>query len=205
MYAYIKGALVFKSPAQIIIETSGGVAYWLHISLNTFTAIQNLNEAKLFTWLAVREDAHILYGFFDEAERDLFLQLVSVNGVGPSTAQVMLSFMRPQELLTAITTGDHTSLKRIKGIGAKTAERIVLELKDKLGKAFADTNLATLTPISGGSNANATNNFQAEALAALINLGIAKPVAVQAIQKVLKANPAIANVETLIRQALNNL
>ena len=99
MYAYIKGALVFKSPAQIIIETSGGVAYWLHISLNTFTAIQNLNEAKLFTWLAVREDAHILYGFFDEAERDLFLQLVSVNGVGPSTAQVMLSFMRPQELL----------------------------------------------------------------------------------------------------------
>jgi Holliday junction DNA helicase RuvA len=172
----------------------GGVGYELQISLNTYSHIEGLDKGLLLTYLHIREDAHILYGFFERAEKDLFIQLISVSGVGASTARMMLSAMKPEEITRAILQGNARQLESIKGIGKKSAERIILELRDKLGKAREDTtNFSSLT----------NNTLEQDALNALITLGIARPAAENAIKKVNREG--VDKVEDLIKQALKFL
>jgi holliday junction DNA helicase RuvA len=193
MIAYLKGAFVHKSPAVVQVDVNG-VGYEVQISLNTFSKIQYLDKGLLYTSLLIREDAHILYGFFDLAEKEMFLQLISVSGVGASTARVMLSYMKPNELAHAIIQGDSHTLEGIKGIGKKTAERLVVELRDKLAKQPLESNISPLK----------NNTLQRDALNALTALGINRIAADQAIQKTLLAEPGL-NVEELIKKALRTL
>lgn len=180
-----------KNPAQVYVDVNG-VGYEVNISLNTYAHIQNLNEGKLYTFLQVKEDGHILFGFFDKAEKEMFVQLISVSGVGAATARMMLSNLRPEEISKAIVQGNVKLLESIKGIGKKTAERLVLELKDKAGK------------LSGGAEAAAMggNSLQQDALNALVALGISKQMAEAAITKTLKPEPGINNLEELIKKSL---
>ena len=133
MIAYLDGKFVYKSPAIVHLDVNG-VGYEVQISLNTFSKIQHLEKGQLHTCLLIREDAHILYGFFDKLEKEMFLNLISVSGIGATTARMMLSYMKPEELTRLIVLSDIHGLEKIKGIGKKTAERLVLELKDKLSK-----------------------------------------------------------------------
>ncbi len=194
MIAFIKGLFVYKSPAVVHIEANG-VGYELQISLNTYTHIQTLNQGMLYTWLHIREDAHILYGFFDLTEKELFLQLISVSGVGASTARMMLSSMKPEEIAQAIAQNNTKLLEGIKGIGKKSAERIVLELKDKMKKYQWDTSQSVVIP----------DSVDVDALNALMALGIPRAAAETAIKKVVKANPAMTNIEDIIKSALKSL
>ena len=194
MIAFIRGNFVYKSPAVVHLEANG-VGYELQISLHTYSAIQNLEKGLLYTHLQIREDAHILYGFSDLVEKELFLQLVSVSGVGAATARMMLSSLRPDEIVRAITQGNTKQLESIKGIGKKSAERIVLELRDKLSKTKWDTNIPTMV----------NNTLEQDALNALMALGIARAAGEQAIQKVLKAEPGLQVVEDIIKKALKTL
>ena len=193
MIAYLKGDFVHKSPAMVQVEVNG-VGYEVQISLNTYTKIQNLDKGILHTSLLIREDAHILYGFFDLAEKEIFMQLISVSGIGASTARVMLSYMKPDELAKAIIMGDTKTLEGLKGIGKKTAERMVLELRDKLAKHPLDSNISPLK----------NNTLQQDALNALTALGINRIAAGQAIEKTLIADPNLS-VEELIKKALRTL
>ncbi len=193
MIAYLKGNFVHKSPAVVQIDVSG-VGYEVQISLHTYSKIQNLEKGMLHTSLLIREDAHILYGFFDLAEKEMFQHLLSVSGIGASTARVMLSYMKPDELARAIVSGDSRSLEAIKGIGKKTAERMVVELKDKLAKHPLDSNISPLK----------NNTLQQDALNALTALGINRQAAEQALHKTLAANPNLS-VEELIKKALRTL
>lgn len=194
MIAFVKGYFVRKTPAQVLVDVNG-VGYELQISLNTYSSIQNQDKGQLFTYFHVREDAQILFGFFDEAEKNLFIQLISVSGVGAATARMMLSSMKPAELIRAITEGNVRQLESIKGIGKKSAERIVLELKDKFGRTPFDSNISTLK----------NNSLEHDALNALIALGIARPAGEQAIQRVLKADPTLDKIEEVIKKALKTL
>lgn len=191
MYAYLQGKFTMKNPAQVYVDVNG-VGYEVNISLNTYAHIQNLNEGKLYTFLQVKEDGHILFGFFDKVEKEIFVQLISVSGVGAATARMMLSNLRPEEISKAIVQGNVKLLESIKGIGKKTAERLVLELKDKAGK------------LSGGAEAAAMggNSLQQDALNALVALGISKQMAEAAITKTLKPEPGINNLEELIKKSL---
>jgi Holliday junction DNA helicase RuvA len=191
MYAYLQGIFTYKSPALVYVDING-VGYETHISLNTYSAIQGLEKGKLYTWLQVKEDAHVLYGFFERSEKEIFLQLVSVSGVGAATARMMLSSLKPQEVSTAIIQGNIKLLESVKGIGRKTAERLVLELKDKVQKNVS------------GSEASfqVGNNIQQDALNALIALGISRQLAEQSIQKITRAEPGIIQLEELIKKAL---
>lgn len=193
MIAYLKGDFVHKTPAVVHIDVNG-VGYEVQISLHTYSKIQNLDKGILHTSLLIREDAHILYGFFDLAEKELFMQLISVSGIGASTARVMLSYMRPEELAKAIIQGDTKTLEGIKGIGKKTAERMVLELRDKLAKHALESNISPLK----------NNTLHQDALNALTALGISRQAASQAIEKTLAANPNLS-VEELIKMALRTL
>lgn len=193
MIAYLKGDFVFKSPAVIHVDVAG-VGYEVQISLHTYTKIQNLDKGILYTALLIREDAHILYGFYDIAEKEIFLQLLSVSGIGASTARVMLSYMKPDELARAIIQGDTKTLEGLKGIGKKTAERMVLELRDKLSKNSMDSNFSALK----------NNTLQQDALNALTALGINRQQAGQALEKTLAANPNLS-IEELIKLALRTL
>ncbi len=198
MFAYLKGKLAYCTPAMVHLDVAG-VGYEVHISLNTYSAIQQMNEARLWVHLQIKEDAHTLFGFYEEIEKQLFLQLLSVSGVGASTARMMLSSMTPAELAQAIAHGNEKLLEKIKGIGAKTAKRIILELKDKVTRA--QPVLATDMPA-----VHINNNNQQDALNALVALGIAKPAAEQALTKVLKAMPQLEeSVEDLLKHALKNL
>lgn len=194
MIAFLKGNFVHKSPAMVQVEVNG-VGYELHISLNTYTSIANKEHGKLHTYFHVREDAQLLYGFFEEDEKEMFLHLLSVSGVGASTARMMLSSMKPAEISRAITQANIKQLESIKGIGKKTAERIVLELKDKMAKVRFGSNNEPLI----------SNTLEQDALNALIALGIARVSAEQAISKVTKANPEALKVEDIIKQALKNI
>src|SRR6188474_2429261 len=156
MIAYLDGKFVYKSPAMVHVDVNG-VGYEVQISLNTFSKIQNLEKGILQTALLIREDAHILYGFFDKAEKEMFLHLISVSGIGATTARMMLSYMRPDELTRSIVLSDTHALEKVKGVGKKTAERLVLELKDKLAKQPLDTNISAMK----------NNTLQADALNAL--------------------------------------
>ncbi|MBL0304644.1 MAG: Holliday junction branch migration protein RuvA [Chitinophagaceae bacterium] len=193
MIAFLKGDFVHKTPALLHVEVAG-VGYEVQISLNTYSKIQNLDKGILYTSLLIREDAHILYGFFDLAEKEMFLQLLSVSGIGASTARVMLSYMKPEELAKAIVQGDSKTLEGIKGIGKKTAERMVLELRDKLAKHPLESNISVLK----------NNTLHQDALNALTALGINRQAASQAIEKTLAANPNVS-VEELIKMALRTL
>ncbi|WEK35825.1 MAG: Holliday junction branch migration protein RuvA [Candidatus Pseudobacter hemicellulosilyticus] len=196
MIAFIRGTYVHKTPAVVHLEANG-VGYELQISLHTYSAIQHLEKGLLYTYLHIREDAHILYGFYEVIEKELFLQLLSVSGVGASTARMMLSSLRPEEIVRAIAQGNTRQLESIKGIGKKSAERIVLELKDKVGKTKWDTdaNIPSLV----------NNTLEQDALNALMALGIARAAAEQAVQRVFKAEPGLSLVEDIIKKALKTL
>ena len=184
---------MYKSPAVVHVEANG-VGYEVQISLNTYTKIQNLDKGTLHTCLLIREDAHILYGFFDPLEKEMFLQLLHVSGIGASTARVILSYMKPDELAKTIVSGDSRTLEGIKGIGKKTAERLVLELKDKFTKFNVETNNFPMK----------NNTLHHDALNALTALGINRQAAGQAIEKVLAVNSNIP-VEELVKLALRTL
>jgi holliday junction DNA helicase RuvA len=193
MIAYLKGKLVHKEPAHVIIDVNG-VGYQVMISLNTYSEIKDREDIRLFTYLNIREDAHVLFGFANELEKGMFLNLVSVNGVGPSTALMVLSSMSPNDLKNAIMREDTASLQAIKGIGGKTAQRLILELKDKVKKEAFDA------PVLGGSN----NTVTREALTALMTLGISKAAAEKSIEAVLKKSGNSLSLEELVKLALKN-
>lgn len=193
MIAYLRGDFVHKSPAVVHVDVNG-VGYEVQISLNTYSKIQSLEKGVLHTSLLIREDAHILYGFFDLQEKEMFTQLLSVSGVGASTARVMLSYMKPEELSRAIVQGDTRTLESVKGIGKKTAERMVVELRDKLAKHPLETNISPMK----------SNSLHGDALNALTALGISRQAAEQAIQKTLTADPQLS-IEDLIKKALRTL
>ena len=194
MIAFLKGKLVHKEPTFVIIEVNG-IGYQVSISLNTFSEIADKENIQLLTYLQVREDAHILYGFGNQAEKTMFQNLIAVNGVGPSTAMVMLSCLPPDELHQAIVTENVGALQAIKGIGGKTAQRIILELKDKLRKEPSGT-----TGISGIKH----NTMRQEALTALMTLGIGKAAAEKSIDTVLKKSGNTISLEELVKMALKN-
>jgi len=194
MYAYINGKLVFKCPTYVVID-AGGVGYHINISLNTYSGIGDQENCKLFTWMHVKEDAHTLYGFSTEGERRLFLHLISVSGIGAGTGRMILSSITPVEIQNAIIKGDVPLIQRIKGIGPKSAQRIILELQDKLKKDGPDT--LTTVPV----------NYTAkdEALSALVMLGFVKNVAEKAIDQAIKSSNDSLTVEQLIKIALKSL
>lgn len=195
MIAYLKGKLVHKEPTYIQIEVNG-VGYQVSISLHTFSEIKDREDLKIYTYLHVREDAHILYGFVSEAEKQMFLQLISVNGVGPNTALVVLSYLPPADLRSAIVREDAAALQAVKGIGGKTAQRIILELKDKLKRDLGDED--------PGKPGLVHNTVRREALTALVTLGIAKPAAEKSIDTILKRMGSSISLEELVKQALKN-
>lgn len=199
MIAFVRGVFAHKTPAQVIVDVNG-VGYDLHISLHTFSAISNLEKGQLFTYLHITENGHTLYGFHELREKDLFLQLISVSGVGASTARMMLSGMRPEEIVKAILQGNAKQLEGIKGIGKKTAERLILELKDKLNKQTPD--MAMLSQVDAQQY-----SMETDALNALVSLGIARPLAEQALKKAIKSNHLTedSTLETLIKMALKNI
>lgn len=195
MIAFLKGKLVHKEPTFVIIEVNG-IGYQVAISLNTFSEIKDQEHIQLSTYLQVREDAHILYGFSNKAEKTMFQNLIAVNGVGPNTAMVILSFLPPHELQQAITAEDVRALQAVKGIGGKTAQRIILELKDKLRKEpVGDT---------GGIAGVRHNTMRNEALTALMTLGIGKAAAEKSIDTVLKKSGNTISLEELVKLALKN-
>ncbi len=191
MYAYLEGKLTHKSPAMVHVDING-IGFEVSISLNTWSHIQHADHAKLYTWLQVKEDAHHLFGFFDPAEKDIFLQLIGVSGVGAATARMMLSSLKPEEITRAIVQGNVKLLESVKGIGKKTAERLILELRDKAGKSSAISNM---TGAAG-------NKTEQDALTALTALGISRQQAEQTIQKIILAEPTISDLEDLIKKAL---
>ena len=196
MIAFLKGRLVYKEPTQVIIDVNG-VGYQVAISLFTYGEIKDQESILLYTHLAIREDAHVLFGFSGELEKRLFQQLISVNGVGPSTAIVMLSYMSSNELKTAILKEDAAALQSIKGIGGKTALRVIIDLKDKLKKESWEESQPTIS--LGGHN-----TMRKEALSALLTLGLSKPVAEKSVDAALKKSGNTITLEELVKQALKN-
>lgn len=195
MIAFLKGKLIHKDPTFVIIDVNG-VGYHVNISLQTFGEIKDQENILLYTHLNIREDAHILFGFSKEAEKKMFQLLVSVNGVGPGTAIVMLSYMSIDELRSAIISDDAATLQRIKGIGGKTAQRVIIELKDKLKKDSYEE-------FSTGTGVR-NNTLRNEALSALVTLGIARNVAEKSVDTVLKKSGNTITLEDLVKQALKN-
>jgi holliday junction DNA helicase RuvA len=193
MIAFVKGNFVKKTPALVVVDVNG-VGYEVNISLHTYSKIQHLENGRLLTQLLVREDAHILYGFADEDEKEMFQMLLSVSGIGAGTARMMLSYMKPEELSRAIIEGNARQLEGIKGIGKKSAERVVLELKDKLIKQ----------PIGSNISMSGSNSLQSDALNALVALGINRQNADAAIRKIVAESPGL-EVEALIKKVLQNL
>lgn len=193
MIVFLKGNYVSKTPAVVWMEVNG-IGYEVGISLHTYSAISQLESGTLLTYLQVKEDGFSLFGFFEEEERTLFLQLISVSGIGANTARMMLSSMKPDEISLAILTDNDKALEKIKGIGAKSAKRLILELKDKLLKTKSVEDIKLVQH----------NNFENDALNALVSLGIARQSAMNAIQKSLKQQ-ADLSLEALIKQALKNI
>ena len=193
MIAFVRGKFAVKTPARLVVDVNG-IGYDLQISLNTYSSIANKDEGLLHTYIHLYENGQTMYGFADVAEKEMFLHLISVSGVGAATARMMLSGMRPDEIARAIVQGNTKQLESIKGIGKKSAERLIVELRDKLGKQAMENPLAHLT----------VSSMDSDAINALIALGIGKPMAENAIKKVLLSNPDIA-LEDMIKQALKNL
>lgn len=196
MYAYLKGEITFRSPAFITLEVNG-IGFHVNIPLSTYTAIEGQERAIIYTHLLVREDAHTLYGFATQTERNMFVQLIGVTGVGATTAQLILSSMTVDEVRAAIIGEQAHVLQRVKGIGAKTAKQIILDLKSKLTKD-ASEGLPVLLP-------TLDNAMREEALSALIALGFNRIAVQKALNQVLKDNPSVGRVEDLIKLALKAL
>lgn len=196
MIDYIKGKIAYKTPTFVVVETAGGVGYRINISLNTYAKIESSEDVILLTYLQIREDTHVLFGFAEENERTLFSQLISVSGVGPATAQVLLSGMSPDEARGAILSENEVAFSKVKGIGPKTAKRIILDLKDKIKKESGD-NVLNIT-LSG-------NTIREEALSALVSLGFVRMNVQKVLNKILQEQPNIKNVEELIKSALKQL
>lgn len=198
MIAYLKGKLAYKDPTFVIIDISG-VGYQVKISLQTYSQIKDEELVMLLTYLHIKEDAHTLYGFKEENEKKLFLLLISISGVGPNTALMILSSLSSDELEHAIVQGDARLIQNVKGVGAKTAQRIILELKDKIKKeSFGDVG----TQVSAFASPN--NKIKEEALQALLTLGFQRPVAEKNIATVLKKTGPDISLEELIKASLKN-
>lgn len=194
MYDYLQGKLVFKAPTHVILDV-GGIGYHVHISLTTFSQIKAEENCKLYISFQVREDAHTLYGFASQAERTLFNHLISVSGIGPNTGRMMLSSITPEEIQSAIVNGQVALVQKIKGIGPKTAQRVILELQDKLKKEGADT----LLPMAARKL-----SVPEEALTALVMLGFQKAQAEKVLLSISALEPDLS-VEALIKAALKKL
>ena len=192
MYAYLRGDFSYKSASQVYVDING-VGYEVNITLNTYSAIETLAGGKLFTYLQIKEDSHTLYGFFEKEERDMFVLLISVSGVGAATARMMLSSIKPEEVAIAITTGNLKLIESVKGIGKKTAERLVLELKDKVGNK---------TTSSSQTWSKVVNSMEKDAVNALTALGIVQKQAEISVKNILAAEPEILKLEDLIKKAL---
>jgi len=195
MISYLKGAITFKNPTFIIVE-AGGVGYHVNISLHTYATVEPLEQVKILTHLHIKEDSHTLYGFAGEGERALFRHLISVSGIGPSTAQVLFSTLKPEEVQSAIIGEDLSAFKQVKGIGPKTAKRIILDLKDKLMKEGIESETSVVA---------VDNTLRDEALSALVGLGFNRIQVQKALKKVLSQQPGIQSVEALIKEALRAL
>ena len=193
MFEYIKGEIKEISPAHLIIENNQ-IGYFINISVNTYSQLSGQDNALVYIYEVIREDAHHLFGFFEKKEREIFLHLISVSGVGANTARVMLSSLAPAEIQNAISTGNVNVLKSIKGIGAKTAERIIVDLKDKVGKILDGEQII----------ARIDNTIKDEALSALVMLGFPKAKVDKIINEILKQNK-ILSVEELIKEALKRI
>jgi len=200
MIEYIKGELTELTPTTAVVE-AGGVGYLLNISLNGYTAVQGKKEVKLYVYESISEDAHTLFGFASKDERELFLQLVSVSGVGGNTARMIISSFTPAELVTVIRTGNERMLKSVKGIGLKTAQRIIVDLKDKVGGvsvASAGTSTGLLPGMAQGSA------VMDEAISALVMLGFQSAASQKVVTAVLKESPTLT-VEQVIKESLKRL
>lgn len=198
MIEYIRGELVETTPALAVIDCNG-IGYGIHISLNTYSAIQGKKSIKLYIYEAIREDAHVLFGFSTKQERELFLLLISVSGIGGNTARMILSALSPSELCNVISSGNDKLLKGVKGIGLKTAQRIIVDLKDKIAATGMETvagSVATLSP--------AHSEVHDEAIAALTMLGFAQAPSQKVVTAILKEEPTLT-VEKVIKLALKRL
>ncbi|MBO6212920.1 Holliday junction branch migration protein RuvA [Algoriella sp.] len=193
MITQLRGKLIEIYPTNAVIDCNG-VGYWVNISLNTYSTLEHEEAVTIFTHLIVREDAHLLYGFASKLEREIFQKLISVNGVGPASGMMMISTLSSKEIATAIATEDVKVLQSVKGIGAKTAQRIIIDLKDKL-----DQNL--IQDVNSGSVKNKSKN---EALSALEVLGIPKKTAEKIMDKIVQDNPD-ADVEFLVKETLKKI
>lgn len=194
MIAFVRGHFAVKTPARIVVDVNG-VGYELQISLHTYSAISNKESGQLFTYLHITENAQTLFGFAEPAEKEMFLNLISVSGVGAATARMMLSGMKPDEIARAIIQGNTRQLEGIKGIGKKSAERLIVELRDKLGKQ----SLESAVVLTG------FQKVDSDAVNALIALGIGRAVAEQAIKKTMASVTENTALEDIIKQALKNL
>ncbi len=196
MIAYLNGDITYKTPTYIYVDCHG-VGYHVNISLNTYAKLENLQKIKILTYLNVKEDEQTLFGFFDDDERSLFILLISVSGVGVNTARIILSYMTPDEVRTAIIHENAVSLGKVKGIGPKTAKRIILDLKDKVIKESGSDHVILAGP--------ETVSIRSEALSALVALGFPKPVVEKQIKTVMEKNPNTDQVEELIKQVLKQM
>ncbi|WP_026933428.1 Holliday junction branch migration protein RuvA [Christiangramia echinicola] len=193
MIHHLKGQLIEKNPTYVVIECNG-IGYEVNISLHTFSLIPDSEAVSLYTYLQVKEDSHTLYGFIEKSEREIFKLLISVSGVGTSTARVMLSSLLPNEVIDAIATGDVPTIQSVKGIGAKTAQRVILDLKDKVLKVLGDDEVFV----------SKNNTNKEEALSALEILGYNRRQASKVVEKILKEDPE-STVESIIKLALKKL
>ena len=199
MIEYIKGELADLSPAMAVVE-AGGVGYAMNISLNTYSAIQGKNAVKLYAFEAIREDAHVLYGFVSKKERELFQLLITVSGIGPNTARMVLSSMSPSELCNSISTGNEKLIKGIKGIGLKTAQRIIVDLRDKIVTLC----IAEEIPAGGSIQSPVNNQVKDEAVSALTMLGFSPAPSQKVVVSILQERPD-APVEEVIKLALKQI
>ncbi|MBS3737816.1 Holliday junction branch migration protein RuvA [Mesohalobacter halotolerans] len=193
MISFIKGKLAEKSPTQIVVDCNG-VGYEVNISLYSYGMLPENESIRIYTYLQVREDAQVLFGFMDKSERDVFTKLISVSGIGASTARMMFSSLSPEEVVNAIANEDVETIKSVKGIGLKTAQRVIVDLKDKINKIDIGSEVL---PIQN-------NTHKDEALSALVTLGYSKKQAEKSVHKIVKENPE-ATVEYIIKTALKNL
>ena len=193
MIAHIQGKLVAKTPTEVVIDC-GGVGYHINISLHTYSLLPNSDQIKLFTYLQIKEDAHTLFGFVEKSEREIFKMLLSVSGIGASIARTMLSSLEPKQIIQAIASGDVGTVQSIKGIGIKTAQRVILDLQDKVLKLY---DLDEVSMVQNNTNRD-------EALSALEVLGFVRKASEKVIEKIIKEDPD-ASVESIIKKALKSL
>jgi Holliday junction DNA helicase RuvA len=193
MIAYIQGKLVEKTPTEVVIDC-GGIGYHINISLHTYSLLPTSDFIKLYTHVQIKEDAHTLFGFMEKTEREIFKMMLTVSGIGASIARTMLSSLEPKQIIQSIANGDVATIQSIKGIGTKTAQRVIIELKDKVLKLY---DLDEVSLVQNNTNKD-------EALSALEVLGFIRKTAEKVVEKIARENPD-ATVEFIIKQALKNL